>query len=310
MHGVYKTIVAALISYCFTLTAFSQQTYDINGLRDLTNYWEINATVGANEFLGDLGGNIGIGRDYLKDYTFRTNKLLLGLSGTYNKTNYLAFNFGFNFTKVTGADSLIHNTGNMERWRWYRNLSFKSNIFELYASGTFYPEMYFHRKTVELYRWDPFISLGVGFFHFNPKTLYNGQWVNLRPLHLEGEGFPEYPDRKQYALTKVYIPINFGVKYYFDNKWAISGGLMTRCTFTDYIDDIHTTYIDPNLFYKYLSPEKAFLASQLYSRSITPWKVKPDIIKADHTDNDSYITFFIALHIRLDKYTPFYYPNL
>jgi hypothetical protein len=58
------------------LSASSQQTYDINGLRDLTNYWEINGTIGANAFLGDLGGNIGIGRNLLKDYMLKTNKLL------------------------------------------------------------------------------------------------------------------------------------------------------------------------------------------------------------------------------------------
>jgi len=28
------------------------------------------------------------------------------------------------------------------------------------------------------------------FFHFNPKTEYNGTTVELRPLHTEGEGFP------------------------------------------------------------------------------------------------------------------------
>jgi len=311
MSLVSKKILTAFFPLLLLLssTLNAQQTYDINGLRDLTDYWEINATAGANSFLGDLGGNIGIGRDYMKDYNFKTEHWLLGLSGTYNVTNYLALNFGLNITKVSGADSLIHNTGNMERWRWYRNLSFRSNIVEFNGSFTFYPTMYMHRKTVELYRWDPFINLGIGVFHFNPQTQLNGEWVNLKPLHTEGEGFPEYPKRKPYALTKIYIPINFGMKYYFNNKWALSAAVMNRVTFTDYIDDISTTYIDPNLFYKYLSPTKAAQAAQLYQRSLTPWKVKPDIDKADHTNKDSYVTFVLTLSIRLDKYTPFYYPN-
>jgi hypothetical protein len=146
--------------------------------------------------------------------------------------------------------------------------------------------------------------------HFNPQANYNGQWVDLKPLHTEGEGFAEYPKRKPYALTKIYIPLNLGIKYYFNNKWALAGGVSSRLSFTDYIDDIHTTYIDPDLFYKYLSSEKAFLASQLYSRSRTPWKVRPDVAKADNKDNDSYVTYFLTLSIRLDKYTPFYYPKL
>lgn len=304
-----KTIFP-LFLLLFSLSAFSQQTYNINGLLDPTHYWEINGTVGANEFLGDLGGNIGRGKDFLKDYNLKkTNHLLLGLSGTYNVTNYLAVDFGFNLTKVSGADSLIHNTGNMERWRWYRNLSFKSNIFELYGTATFYPQMFIQRKRIELHRFDPFISVGLGILHFNPKAELNGEWVNLKPLHLEGEGFAEYPDRKPYSLLKIYVPINYGVKFYLSNKWAITGGMANRLTFTDYIDDISTTYIDPLLFYKYLSPQKALIASQLYQRSRTPWKVRPDVEKADHTDKDSYVTFFLTLSIKLTKYTPYYYPN-
>lgn len=133
-----KTALSLLLLFV-SLSASSQQTYDINGLRDLTNYWEINGTIGANAFLGDLGGNLGIGRDLLKDYMLKTNRLLWGLSGTYNVNNYFAVNFGFNITKVVGVDSFIHNAGGMERWRWYRNLSFRSNIQEAYASFTFTP---------------------------------------------------------------------------------------------------------------------------------------------------------------------------
>ncbi|HEY6974754.1 MAG TPA: hypothetical protein VH396_00615 [Chitinophagaceae bacterium] len=305
-------IITALFPIFLLLSsfAFSQQTYDINGLRDLTNYWEINANIGGNAFLGDLGGNLGIGEPLLKDYMFKTNRLLGGISGTYNLNNYSALNFGLNFTKVVGVDSFITNAGGMERWRWYRNLNFKSNIVEMHGTATLYPIMLIDRKRIELHRLNPFLTTGIGVFHFRPQTNLNGEWVDLQPLSLEGEGFKEYPDRKPYKLIQIYIPINVGLKYYIDNKWAVSTGVLMRKTFTDYIDDISTTYINPQLFYEYFPAKKAALASQLYSRSRTPWKVKPDIEKADHKDLDSYITFFIGISIRLDKYTPFYYPKL
>jgi len=311
MHPVYKKIIATYTLFSmFTGYVFSQQTYNINGLRDLTNYWEINASVGANEFLGDLGGTKGKGQDWLKDYTYNVNRILAGVSGTYNINNWLAADVGFNFAMISGADSLIHNTGDFERWRWYRNLSFKSNVYEGYADLTVYPVMLMYHKRVELFRFNPFVTVGVGVTHFNPRTKLDGKWVYLQPLNLEGEGFPEYPDRKPYARTKIYIPINFGVKYYFNNRFGLSAGMMSRVSFTDYMDDISTTYIDPQLFYKYYTPEKAAIASQLYSRSRTPWKVKPDIEKADHTDKDSYITFYLKLSIRLDKKLYIYYPIL
>ena len=311
MHRLCTKILTAF-SFILLSSAnsFSQQTYDLDGLRDLTNYWEIDASVGANQFLGDLGGNKGIGRDGLKDYMFSVNRLLVGVSGTYNTNNYSAVSLGFNYAAIFGADSFINNTGDMERWRYYRNLSFKSNVFEATATYTFYPIMYLYRKKVELFRFNPYITAGIGVMHFNPKAKLGDTWYALQPLRLEGQGFQEYPDRKPYARTSIFIPVNVGVKYYFNNRFGLSAGWMMRKTFTDYMDDISTAYIDPNLFDKYFTPEKAAVAKQLYSRSRTPWKVKPDVVKADNTDKDSYTTFYLKLSIRLDKKLYIYYPKL
>jgi hypothetical protein len=59
-----------------------------------------------------------------------------------------------------------------------------------------------------------------------------------------------------------------------------------------------------------LNADNAILAKQLYSRSITPWKVKPDIVKADKSDKDSYVSFFITLNIAFDKFVPFWYGGM
>lgn len=304
---ILTTLSFILFASAYT---FSQKTYDLDGLRDLTNYWEIDITGGANQFLGDLGGQKGIGRDGLKDYKTTANRILAGVSGTYNINNYSAVNLAFNYAGIYGADSLIDNTGNMERWRYYRNLSFRSNVFEATATYTFYPIMFMYRNKIELFRINPYISTGLGVMHFNPKAQLDGKWYSLQPFHLEGQGFAEYPDRKPYKRTAIFIPVNVGVKYYFNNRLALSAGLMMRKTFTDYMDDVSTTYIDPALFDKYFSPEKAAIAKQLYSRSLTPWKVKPDIVKADASDKDSYVTFSLKLSIRLDKRLYIYYPKL
>lgn len=312
MSVISKTISSALTAaFIFMgITVYAQQTYDLDGLTDPTGFWEVNINAGGNNFLGDLGGTKGKGRPLLKDYTANTNKALLGASVSYNITNYAAFNAGINFSKINDADSLINNTGDFERWRYYRNLSFRSNIFEAHADVTFYPLMWIDHKRIELERWAPYITTGIGMFHFKSQTQLNGEWIDLQPLHLEGQGFSEYPDRKGYKTTQFYMPINAGMKYYLNNTWAVSLGVMTRLTFTDYIDDISTTYIDPQLFNKYFTPEKAAIATQLYSRSRTPWKVKPDVLKANPDNKDSYLTFYIALSIKLHKVIPFYYPNI
>lgn len=273
-------------------------------LVEISGHWEISATIGANNFLGDLGGNLGIGQPFLKDYMFKTVKPLVGVSTTYNLNPWISFSGGLSFSNVDGADSLIHNEGGMERWRFNRNLSFHSFVYEGYATFDLYPMTLFDRTT-GIYQVSPFVSAGIGVFHFNPKTELNGQTVELAPLHLEGQGFPEYTDRKPYSLVQFYIPIAIGVKYFFNNKYALSAGIRIRQTFTDYIDDISTTYIDPALFDKYLPPDQAILAKQLYSRSLQPWKVKPNIEKAHIKDNDGYMDIFLTFSMRIGSNTLF-----
>jgi hypothetical protein len=287
----------------FTSPLFAQETDD--ELLSIKDRVELSLTLGANNFEGDLGGTPGIGGTF-KDYTLKTIKPLVGISASYNLSYSLAVRAGFNYTGVEGADSLITNTGDQERWRIYRNLSFKSSISEGYIALDIYPVMLFD-KQFTIHQVAPFLSVGAGIFHFNPQANLNGTWIDLQPLYLEGECFSEYPDRQPYKLTQVFIPVSIGLKYYFDNKLAVSGGLNMRHTFTDYIDDISTTYIDPNLFDKYLTPQQAALAKQLYSRSIRPEKVSPGVEKAHSNNKDTYLTFFVTLSLRMGEGVKFYY---
>ena len=278
-------------------------------IKDVYNHAEFTATLGANNFLGDLGGNLGRGTHFLKDYTWKSIRPLAGLSLAYYPQNWYQLKVGFNFTTVDGADSLIHPTSDLARWRIYRNLSFKSHIFEAYVKGEFYPLIFFN-SGYTVRKIDPFVDLGVGVFHFNPQAELNGQWYYLQPLHLEGEGFAEYPGRKNYKLTKIYLPFSVGVKYFINDDISFSSGVEFRKSFTDYIDDVSTTYIDPKLFDKYLTPDEAAIAKQLYSRSLRPEKVKPGIIRGFSNHNDTYITGFISISILLHKRVPFYYGGM
>lgn len=295
--------VLLFISLIFLgIASFAQIKQKETALEDITQHWEISATLAANNFLGDLGGTLGIGQPFLKDYVFKTVKPLFGVSATYNMNAWISFSGGLNFSNVDGADSLINNQGGMERWRYNRNLSFHSFVYEGYATFDFYPMTFFDRS-VGIYQVAPFLSAGIGVFHFNPKTELNGETIELAPLHLEGQGFPEYTNRKPYSLVSFYIPIAIGVKYFINNKYALSTGIRIRQTFTDYIDDISTTYIDPSLFDKYLAPDQAILAKQLYSRSLQPWKVKPNIEKAHIKDKDGFMDIFLTFSMRIGSNT-------
>ena len=155
----------------------------------------------------------------------------------------------------------------------------------------------------------PYGVIGVGYFHFNPQgslTDANGKktWYYLRPLHTEGEGFPEYPERKMYSLSQINIPMGVGLKYYISDRVNVSFEILLRKSFTDYIDDVSTTYIDPNLFNKYLSPHDAAIARQISDKVfaiVNPGLTRnsPGTQRGNPNQNDSYFTTFLKFAIRM-----------
>jgi hypothetical protein len=151
----------------------------------------------------------------------------------------------------------------------------------------------------------PYGIVGVGVYHFNPKTQdKNGNWVALQPLHTEGQGFPQYPDRKEYKLTQMELPIGFGFKYYLKENMFIGLEVLHRKLFTDYVDDVSTTYIDPIYFSQNLSPANAALARQLNYRGTYSWATtRPSAIvgekRGDPKQNDAYFSTILRLGWRL-----------
>jgi hypothetical protein len=155
----------------------------------------------------------------------------------------------------------------------------------------------------------PYGVIGIGAFKFNPQgslTDNNGKvtWHDLKPLHTEGQGFAEFPDRKEYSLTQINIPMGLGLKYMLSERINISFELLLRKSFTDYIDDVSTNYIDPNLFNKYLSTTDAVTARKISDKVfaiVNPnlSRNSPGIQRGNPNQNDSYFTTFVKFGIRL-----------
>ena len=275
--------------------------------------FEAGLNIGPSFFLGDLGGHRGKGTRFVKDLNLPTTQMFYGAFLTYYPNQWFGVRVAAQYGKLSGADDLITTDGENELYRKQRNLDFRTNIAEAYVATEFWPLMYLHRNDQDYSpRFSPYGVLGVGVFHFNPQgslTNSNGvtTWYDLRPLHTEGEGFPEYPDRKEYALTQVNIPMGVGVKYFLSSRVNLSLEFLYRHTFTDYIDDVSTNYIDPSLFYKYLSPQNAALAVQLSDKEysiVSPGLTRlapspPGTQRGDPTQNDAYFTTFLKFAIRL-----------
>lgn len=268
---------------------------------------EIGVGLGPLIFLGDLGGNLGVGTTFIKDVNLPTTNLSKGLFLNVNPTEWLGFRLAFNAGRLEGADSLIHEKGGDEASRKVRNLHFRSPLTEGYAAIELYPTVFFEQYEGLAGKFRPYGVIGVGVFKFNPQTQYyspNGttRWVDLQPLRTEGEGMKEYPTRKEYKLTQLEIPMGFGAKYYLSDNTYIGLEVLHRKTFTDYIDDVSTTYINPAYFDQYLSPENAEVAKQVYYRGYNA-NARPDdgSMRGQSKHNDGFFSSIIRLGWRLSS---------
>lgn len=271
---------------------------------------EVGINVGPLFFLGDLGGHRGKGTTFLKDLNLPLTKVMKGVFLTVYPNEWLGVRAAADIGKLDGQDKIIDTKGVNELWRKQRNLDFKTNLSEAYIAAEVFPLMLLNSGEEDYKpRLRPYGVIGVGVFHFNPQgslTDANGNktWYYLQPLHTEGEGFAEVPQVKNYALTQVNIPMGFGAKYYLSDRVNLSLEVLHRKTFTDYVDDVSTDYIDPNLFDKYLTPQNAAIARQISDKVfgiVTPGvtRYSPGTQRGDPKQNDAYFSISLKLAVRL-----------
>ncbi|MDB5201768.1 MAG: hypothetical protein JWQ27_1177 [Ferruginibacter sp.] len=270
---------------------------------------EAGLNFGPTFFLGDLGGNRGKGTGFIKDVNLSLTKMMKGAFVTVYPTSWIGVRVAAQLTYISGEDNIISTHGVDELWRKERNLDFKSNMWEAYGAIEIYPTMLFRKYD----DYDPLIKpygfIGVGIFHFNPQgslTTANGvkTWYDLQPLRTEGQGMKQYPDRKEYKLTQMNIPMGMGVRIALSPRISTGMELLYRKTFTDYIDDVSTTYIDPKYFDQYLTPANASIARKIHDKTVgivNPGlsRYAPGTQRGNAKNDDSYFSFVAKLGIRL-----------
>ena len=266
---------------------------------------ELGLGIGPMFFLGDLGGTAGIGRTFIKDLNLPLTKLNKGIYLQYYPAEWLGLRIAGNLGYVEGEDSRAPAKGGLEEDRKYRNLSFQSDIKEVYGALEFYPTVFFERYDGFKGKLRPYVLGGAGMFHFNPKTKdVDGKIVELAPLRLEGQGFAEYPDSKPYKLLQKNLLVGFGFKYYLKENMYVGLEVLHRKLFTDYVDDVsHNYYIDPIHFDSYLSAAEAVQARRLYYRgtytfpATRPYQEFAE--RGDPKDNDAYFSNILRFGWRI-----------
>ncbi|RZL13114.1 MAG: hypothetical protein EOO89_18205 [Pedobacter sp.] len=300
-----KSFAVLLISCTLSSEAFSQHIVIGNSKFKV----EAGLNFGPTFFLGDLGGNAGKGTRFVKDVNLELTKMMKGAFVTVYPTDWLGLRVAGQYTFVSGKDYTINSDGVHESWRKQRNLDFKSNMWEVYGAIELYPTLLFRKYNDYDPRLKPYGFVGVGLFHFDPQgslTATNGTqtWYKLHPLRTEGQGMAEYPNKKPYNLTQMNVPMGFGLKYDLSEKVTVGAELLYRHTFTDYIDDVSTTYIDPFYFGQYLNPQDAAVARKIHDKMygiVTPTvsRYAPGTQRGNANQNDAYFSTLVKIGIKL-----------
>jgi len=268
--------------------------------------FELGGSVAVMNCLTDLGGKKGIGKKFIKDLNFGNTQLAgsLFLSAIYK--NAVALRLEGTFGQVKAYDSVLRSVKTSTYGRYERNLSFRSNITEISFTTEIHPLFIFKKydENDVVPRCSPYIMGGIGFFSFNPQAKLQNRWVDLQPLSTEGQGFAEYPKRKPYSLHQVCIPVGVGAKYELSPMINLRAEFVYRILTTDYLDDVSTTYIDPNLYSNYFTGTKLTNALLLNDRQ---YELDPTHITTDgdqrgnSKNNDAYFTFNIKVGIVLGR---------
>jgi len=193
--------------------------------------------------------------------------------------------------------------------RFSRGLNFQSSISEFSLLTEIHPLPFFIKWSAmnqDGLRFSPYLLGGIGYFSFNPKANLNGDFIDLQPLHTEGQGFSQYPDRKVYSLHQINFPVGLGVKYKVPGDIVnIRAEFVYRFLNTDYLDDCSTTYINSDYFEANgLVGEQLTNAYQLSDRDPGYGGFAEGHFQRGNPNNkDSYFTFNIKVGVNITALT-------
>ena len=239
---------------------------------------DIGILLGASYYIGDLNSK-----------QFAMSQPALGVFYRFNYNYRVAFKAEFNYGSIQGDDSQSNNPDQIER-----NLNFKSTIMEFSVRTEF--NFWEYRTGHRDFVFAPYLFLGIGVFNFNPQAHVGTQWISLRNLSTEGEGTPLNP-HKPYPLTQVCLPFGIGFKLTLSNYIGLGLEWGPRKTFTDYLDDVSGTYVDPIKLAQY----KGALAASLSNTSKTPGAMADDVgkLRGNPSTKDWYFYYGLVISFKL-----------
>ncbi|MDR0790585.1 MAG: DUF6089 family protein [Bacteroidales bacterium] len=203
---------------------------------------EFGVMLGGSNYVGDINNAREVTKqDFMNQFEtsfdFYNVSFMGGLIYRYNLSPRWVLRGNILFTKLWGEDSHFNNSRNLSFNTWCNEASFmvEFNFFD-YQTGSL------------KHRVSPYIFAGLSLFYMNPKTEVMNPYtlemeeVFLRDLSTEGQGMAGYGTT--YSRFQVAIPFGLGIKVSVSKYICIGLEYGFRKTFTDYLDDISTNYVD------------------------------------------------------------------
>ncbi len=261
--------------------------------RDWRRYrHELVFGAGTAEFMGDLGGGKGVGTHFVKDFDIQAGRWAFMAGYGYKLSERFTLRTGLYYGRVYGSDRFTS-----EYARNGRNLTFRSPIIELNEVVEFslLRETYGHRYHIKRAKGrkptpNIYIFAGIGGFFFNPRAQYlDGKWYSLQPLGTEGQGYVS--TRKKYSRIQMSIPFGVGMNALINRSWGIGFDFGFRYTLTDYIDDVSSTYVSPDIYDDDVA--------RYFSNPDSKYSVGPGEQRGQNKWNDAYMFLTIKVTYKL-----------
>ena len=242
--------VLFLLSLC-TIESSAQKSFK------KYRYYSLGGCINAMNYVGDLDPGPS-----LLSPSIKFTRYNYGVTGVYRIKPRVSLRGTFSYGRIKGDDSKSADYQPLNVNRLYRNLSFRNQIYEFkfdVVIDLFENSRRFSKRP----DYTPYMFVGLAYFHHNPQGQNaNGDWVNLKDLHTEGQGLPGGP--KNYSRNQIAIPLGVGFRYKLSKQWDIAFDIGWRFTLTDYLDDVGGTYYDKEALTKAYGDESRMMSDKSY----------------------------------------------
>lgn len=299
--------IRSLLALCISTCVIHPSQAQTSARLDAPSSWSLGMNVGMSDLWGDVGTESVIDHYNNKNYTSSMHAMG-GIFVRFTPHPAFAMRLGVNYGTLYATDKWNYDKAKKSTdansdftQRYNRNQDIKDNIWEGSLLLEFMPLRMNPDSKSARRSGQPVILAGIGYYHFQPFSTLNGSYQKIYNLHLEGDGFNFANAPKKYDLAQLCIPVGIGYRFDIGKQLNLGVEYLYRICFTDYLDGVSGSYIDPAYYDKNLTPNEAALARKLADKSLNNSGV-PGYLRGNPSNKDSYSTISLTFYYKVKSH--------